>query len=356
MATSGTLLGGLDAWLSKPASLLDEWARALRPRRRVELSVSADGAHLLVMPARGGRPAAELPLKGTDDARSDTATRLAEAVAGRRVRVLIPSAWIVERSIDLPLEAASHLAGIVASRLSALSPVPPAEALHGYRVDTSDRGSQKMKVSVAIVPKARLSVLLGLLAAARPREIDLRARLAGGEEITLLSSSSGPAKATGAKAALAMLLILALGAAGATLGAHYWLDAEMAQKRAALERRADTARDTIAAATTPVVADSVPEQIALQLKQEAISVIGALDDLAAAMPLHAHATEISLEGDTMRLAGRTSDLPDLLTALESSGRFADSRLVGTATRAQDGLLSDFVLQTRPLTLTGGLDR
>ena len=43
----------------------------------------------------------------------------------------------------------------------------------------------------------------------------------------------------------------------------------------------------------------------------------------------------------MRLAGRTSDLPGLLTALESSGLFTDSRLVGTATRAEDALLSRF---------------
>lgn len=356
MATSGLLLGGFDAWLSKPASLLDDWVRALRPRRRVELSASADGASIQAMPARGGRPAAEFPLKDADATEGSAAIRLKEVVAGRRVRVLIPSAWIVERNIELPLEAASHLTGIVASRLSALSPVPPAEALHGYRVSTTDRGTQKIQVSVAIVPKARLSVLLGLLAAANPREIELRAMLAGDVEITLMSSRGGPARNTGAKAALATLLILAIGGAGAVLGARAWLGAEMAQERAALERRAEAARDTIAAATAPVVADSVPEQVAQQIKQEAISVIGALDDLAAAMPLHAHAVEISLEGDIMRLAGRTSDLPGLLTALESSGRFADSRLVGTATRAQDGLLSDFVLQTRPLSLTGGSDQ
>lgn len=353
MAASGTLFGGLDGWLFKPASLLDEWARALRPRRRVELSVSTDGANLLAMPARGGRPAAEFPLKGTDT--SGTAARLKEMIAGRRVRILVPSTWIVERSIELPLEAASHLTGIVASRLSALSPVPPAEALHGYRVSQTDRVRQKIEVSVAIVPKVRLAGLLGLLAAANPREIDLRAMLADGGEITLMSSRGGPARATGAKAFLAVLLILAVGAAGAALGARAWLGAEMAEERAALERRADAARDTIAAASAPVVAESVPEQVAQRIKQEAISVIGALDDLAAAMPLQAHAVEISLEGETMRLAGRTSDLPGLLTALESSGRFTDSRLVGTATRAEDALLSDFVVQTRPLALTGGTE-
>ena len=55
----------------------------------------------------------------------------------------------------------------------------------------------------------------------------------------------------------------------------------------------------------------------------------------------------------IRLTGRTSDLPDVLTQLESSGRFLDSKLVGTAQRAADGYSSDFELETRPLIRTGG---
>ena len=46
-------------------------------------------------------------------------------------------------------------------------------------------------------------------------------------------------------------------------------------------------------------------------------------------------------------------MPDVLTALESSGRFVESRLVGPATRSQDGTTSDFVLETLPLIRTGG---
>ena len=83
--------------------------------------------------------------------------------------------------------------------------------------------------------------------------------------------------------------------------------------------------------------------------------IGALDDLAASMPLDAHAVENQPGGRYDAVGRRTSDLPGLLTALESSGLFTDSRLVGTATRAEDALLSDFVVQTRPLSLTGGTE-
>ena len=84
-----------------------------------------------------------------------------------------------------------------------------------------------------------------------------------------------------------------------------------------------------------------------------IPALGALDDLAAALPLHAYATEIVLADGLLRVAGRTSDLPDVLTALESSGRFAGSRLIGTAQLSADGVSSDFVVETRPLIRTGG---
>ena len=94
--------------------------------------------------------------------------------------------------------------------------------------------------------------------------------------------------------------------------------------------------------------DSSSEQ-----KNDTISAIGALDDLAEALPVHSFATEVALAEGKLRLAGRTYDLPDVLTALESSGRFADSALIGPAVRGEDERSSLFTLETRPLIRSGG---
>ena len=77
-------------------------------------------------------------------------------------------------------------------------------------------------------------------------------------------------------------------------------------------------------------------------------------NLASALPRHSFATEITYADGRLRLGGRTMDLPDALTALESSGRFADSRPVGALTREEGGVFGDFVLETRPLIRTGGM--
>lgn len=351
-AVAGTI-GRIDAWLDKPATLIADWWRALRPRRRLEASVSADGQTLFLLPAGGGSPTAELPLLPQGAEAGSVADRLSQASSGRPVAVTLPAAWIVERRIELPLEAASHLSGIVVSRLNALSPLPQSEILHGHLVTHTDSASGRLHVTVAIVPRSRLATLLGLLAKAAPREIELRAPLADGRTITLMSGQTAAGKATIAKIVLALLLAGAVAGAAVAAGASAWASSELAEQRVLLERRAAIARNAIADASEPVVAETLPEQAAQRMKAEAVSIIGALDDLADALPLHAHAIEINLERDLLRLAGRTSDLPDVLTALESSGRFVDSRLVGTATRTQDGAMSDFVLQTRPLARTGG---
>ena len=124
-AVAGTI-GRIDAWLDKPATLIADWWRALRPRRRLEASVSADGTTLFLLPAGGGSPTAELPLLPQGAEAGSVADRLSQASSGRPVAVTLPAAWIVERRIELPLEAASHLSGIVVSRLNALSPLPAA--------------------------------------------------------------------------------------------------------------------------------------------------------------------------------------------------------------------------------------
>lgn len=341
-----------DAWLDGPASLVGDAMRALNPGKRLTLKLAPDGRSAEIVQAQAARETVlSVPLGEKDDA--ETRARFAAMARDCAVSVVAPADWIIERRIELPLEAAGHVDGVVATRLSALSPLPPSETLSGHRVLDADRASGKMIVAVAILPKARIRPVLDLIAGTEAREIDVQAPL-GDEIITLMPRRAGSSGRHGAsKRLLAALLVLTTIIAIAALATRPVLGLSLAGQRAELERRADAARAVIAEAASPATAATMPEEAALQMKNDAVSTLGALDDLAAALPMHAHAAEIVFADGLLRIAGSTSDLPDVLTSLESSGRFSGSRLIGTAQLSADGISSDFVVETRPLIRTGG---
>lgn len=355
-ATIGAAARALQDWIDGPASLIGERWESMRPGARVAVELGGNG-HVLTV--RGGRrgPVQEftLPIDDMDDPAASR--RIAQVLMGRGVSLAVPASWLIARRIELPLEAAGHLDGIVASRISSLSPLPASETVHGHRVAKVDRDARRMEVAIAILPRARLNDALAAMEAAGARDVALEVDIAGGEPVRI-----DPRRVRGAgarsriRAGLLTLLAVFVGGAIIAVATGYHRSTLQAEARAALERRAEAARLVIADASAPEAADTAPKQAALDIKNDAISVVGALEDLAIALPRHSFATEIVFADGRLRLTGRTMDLPDALTELESSGRFADSRPIGALTREQGGVFADFVLETRPLARTGGMLR
>lgn len=350
-AAIGAWTRAIDEWVDGPASLIGERWGTMRPGARIPVSVSPDGKTLTLKAGRRG-PVQEFPL--SVDPADASGRALRGAVSGRGISLTVPTAWVIARAVEFPLEAAAHLGGIVASRVSSLSPVPAADTIHGHRVSRVDREARRMHVDIAILPRARVRDVLSVLEKAGAREVTIEAPRGEGETIRLdprrARAAGGPHRLR--YALLALLGILVAGAVIA-FAAGMVVSADQAQRRVALEARAEAARLAIVNASTPEAADTAPKQAALDVKNRAVSLVGALEDLASALPRHSFATEITFAEGRLRLGGRTMDLPDALTALESSGRFVDSRPVGALTREEGGVFGDFVLETRPLIRTGG---
>lgn len=349
----GSAVLSLDRWIEGPASLLREWWSALRQSERARVRIADDGKSMTLSSGRKG--AAGHTLVSLDPAAETQARATLGALpAGQSAALVVPRSWVIERHIELPLEAASHLDGIVASRVSSLSPVPAHETIFGHRVETVDRATRKLSVGIAIVPRMRVARPLEIMDGAAWRDVTVEAPFGEDGHIVLHPRRSGavaPNRRT--KIALTMILSASIASAIAVLIAGPFVDSYFEGRTSQFQVRADAARATLASLAKPDKAATAPEQAALDLKNESVSALGALEDLAAALPRHAYATEISFSEGRLLLSGRTTDLPDVLTKLESSGRFLDSKLVGTAERAQDGLSSAFQLETRPLIRTGG---
>lgn len=341
----------LDDWISGPASLLDELLRA-RFGSRVVARVAEDGSALEIEQTSGRKPSAPLHVGIAPDAPSPAALRT--IVDGKTVHLGIPPGWVIARRIDLPIEAASHVEGIVMSRLGALSPLPAPDVYFGHKVLRLDCEARQITLAVAIVPRSRVASTLAVLNAADARQVVVVAPLPEGDAVEVPTQRQRVGSTRGRiKVVLARVLGVSLVAAVAALALRPMMQDSYAERRAAVEIRAEKARQAIALAAAPAKAETAPEQEALNVKNDAVTALGALDDLAAALPTHSYATEISLAGGRIRLSGQTMDLPEVLTALESSGRFEESRLVGSALRSEDGLTSEFEVDTRPLIRTGG---
>jgi general secretion pathway protein L len=344
----------LDSWLEGPASLLAERWQAGRRHTAVEARLADDGTALaLRSTGKGGSAEASLPLQPGGD-RQAQAGALAQLVKGQRVVLIAPRAWVIERRIELPQEAGDHLEGIVAARVASLSPLPVQDMLYGHGVAGNDSAARRMRVDIALLPKARVGPVIDLLESAGARQTEVVAQAQQGARIVLYPRRAGRTATLGRiKLGLGLLLSAAIASMLVAFGVTVAHGMYRSGQQADLEIRAAAARATISELMTPQTAGTAPEQAAIDIKNEAISALGALDDLAAALPVHSFATEIALAEGRLRLAGRTFDLPDVLTALESSGRFADSALVGPAVRGEDERSSLFTLETRPLIRSGG---
>lgn len=342
---------GMDDWIAGPASLLDELAR-VKSSSRVIARIAGDGDALEIEPATGRKPSAPLLIPISPDGHAPAALRT--AVNGKTVHLGIPASWVIARRIELPMEAASHVEGIVTSRIGALSPLPASDIHFGHSVLGISRETRQITVAVAIVANSRVSAALACLNAAEARQIVISAPFPDGDAVKVLTQRQRVTGTRGRiKFVLARVLGVSLVAAVTALAVRPMIQNSYAERRAAVEIRAETARQAIALAATPDKAETAPEQEALNIKDDAISALGALDDLAVALPTHSHALEVSFANGRMRLSGRTRDVPEVLTALESSGRFEDSKLIGPALRGEDGVTSEFEVDTRPLIRTGG---
>lgn len=342
---------GVDDWIAGPASLLDELVRA-KSGSRVVARVADDGSALEIELASGRKASAPLLVPLSPDMQAPAALRT--AVNGKAVHLGIPANWVIARRIELPIEAASHLEGIVTSRMGALSPLPASDIHFGHSVLGINRETRQITVAVAIVARPRVAAALACLNAAEARQVVISAPFQEGDAVEVLTQRQ---RVTGTRGRIKFVLAGVLGAsvvaAVTALAVRPMIQNSYAERRAAVEIRAEKARQAIALAATPDKADTAPEQEALNIKDDAISALGALDDLAEALPTHSYAIEVSFANGRMRLSGRTMDVPEVLTALESSGRFEDSKLVGPALRGEDGVTSEFEVDTRPLNRTGG---
>jgi general secretion pathway protein L len=343
----------LDAWFGGPASLLAEWLSFRRKTRFVPARCDENG----VLHLNEGAALAQRVETGRDVAPAQLSA-VKKLLDGRAVSVRLPEAFAMRRSLILPVEAGAHLDGIVAARLAALSPLPVDMVLAGQAIAAPSAENGQMRVDVAIVPRAKVLPLETLFAACGVAEkrftVDNGAT--ADRLIVLRAGTAEPKRArpaTGFKRLLQALTGLSVAAGIAALAGGPYVMAGQKLEADALQLRIDAARAAITAAIDGTIAKGGAEERALLLKGEAQSLALSLEDLALALPDGAHALEITFQNGQLTLSGRGDNVPAIVTALEQSGRFAQTAILGQARDPENPSITTFSMVTRPLALSNG---
>lgn len=337
-------------WVADAASLGGDLISTLVKSRDRVIALSADQKRLSLVPTRRrGRSTAPTATVSMDDPR---AAGIVRAWVGRRDAVLrLDPGQALIRHFEVPARAAVHLAGIVTSRLGQLSPLPADQVVSAARIAKVDQGTGQAEAQVYIIPRARFSDAVDLLAAAGAKSV--RLELATGDDVlpVALKRPAGRARGPGGRG-LGIFLAILVGAALAGLAADTWHVGETEARLAELRQRESDVRLAIQRASTPEAAKSVPERMVADAKAKAGSPLDVLENLALALPDHTFATTIAYDGDKVRVTGRSSNLPDAMTALEQSGHFTATRQIGPATRLEETMDVLFVIETKPKQMAG----
>jgi hypothetical protein len=334
-------------WVADAAGLgSDLLATLVKSRDRV-VALSPDQTQLSLVPARR-RGKAAVPT-ATVSLKDPRAPGIVKAWVGRRDAVLrLEASQALTRHFEVPARAAVHLPGIVTSRLGQLSPLPADQVVSAARIVKVDQGTGQAEAQVFIVPKARFADALDLLTAASAKSV--RMELAAGDDVLPVAIKRAAGRGRGTRErgrGLGIFMGVLVAAALAGLAADTWHLGETEARMAELRARETQVRQAIQRASTPDSAKSLPERMVADAKAKAGSPLDVMENLALALPDHTFATTITYDGAKLRVTGRSSNLPDAMTALEQSGHFTATRQIGPATRLEETMDVLFVIETTP---------
>jgi Tfp pilus assembly protein PilN len=334
-------------WVADAAGLGGDLLSMLVKSRDRVIALSPDGRRVSLAGSRKrGKPSSPTATVALDDPRL---AGVLKAWVGRRDAVLrVDHAQALVRHFEVPARAAVHLPGIVTSRLGQLSPLPADQVVSAARIAKVDQGTGQAEAQVFILPRARFSDALEALTAAGPKSVRMQVDVDGDVLPVAMKRSAIRSRGAGVRGrGLAITMAALVAAALAALAADTWhlgdTDARMAELRA----REANVRAAIQRASTPESAKSVPERMVADAKAKAGSPLDVLENLAVALPDHTFATTVAYDGVKLRVTGRSSNLPDAMTALEQSGQFTATRQIGPATRLEETMDVLFVIETTP---------
>jgi general secretion pathway protein L len=334
--------------------LVDAWIAAsdrLRRGRRVALVRSGEG---YAIERRGGRRAKDLlRLQTAEHGPYFVPAELAATLRNHDIDLVLAGDEVLVRTLDpLPGESRLYLDSIVHHQLERVAPWRADDVLHTYRVAPVESGGDRLSVTVIATARSMHAQVLDALRALRPRELRLLCRNEqfGRETVAIPVDHGAAAAARQARlrgriaAAVALLVVAALGAGGFMGWTWYRTDAELtavAAEIAAQRQRLMAARPTAQAGDRDLKA-------MVERRWNTPFAVLALDALTHALPDDTWLTDLRLSDGRVRMTGVSRNVAELVPLIGASAAFADATFFAPTARLPDGQGDRFHLEARVL--------
>jgi general secretion pathway protein L len=265
---------------------------------------------------------------------------------GSRIELSLQPNRFLVRPLELPAGASEFIEGIVRAQIDRLTPWTAGEAVFGCTAPTTARNG-KIVTTIAASTRAATAPYIAALAALRPASMSVFTR--GGEQSReMIKVFEQQARGLLDRQRLSRLLRLVLAGVAAVavlacvadiLVANY-LDGHQAEINSELTARRIALRlDRNGADISPVAA------LARRKNLTQASVI-AIEELSRILPDNTYVTELHIDGNTLQVAGVTSDAPSLIRLMEQSRHFARATFFAPTTHAPSDPGDRFHIEAR----------
>jgi general secretion pathway protein L len=300
-------------WVDGLATALLGLEQRLRRRRRFRLDRTA--WPLALTPLDRFRDRLGDPIAIPESPSAEFFAQVRQQTRGAVLEIVVPPATVLERQLDpLPRESEPYVDSVVRHQIEALFPWSGKDVLHATRV--ANRSDGKIDVTVRATSRAALEPALSIATGCEANPVFL------GQEASARLERARAA----ARYAIAVLIITGVCATGWTSFKRWSAASDLAViEQAIADRRALLLR--------ALGAHEEAGGGGLQAKklQGPLAVL-VLERLSNLLPDDTHLTDLSFEGERLRISGVSGQATELVPLLENSGFFRNASFYAPTTR------------------------
>ena len=301
----------------------------------------AAGFTLAVRRWRGVLPLGRLAQGG---GRGVVPVRVARAARRNIVVLRLPSRYLLERQLTLPLATASDLRGVLGYEIDRLTPFSASEVAWAHRIEATDPATDQVRVGLAMVARGMIRPILAELAQAGlvPQRVEIANGAGAIRSIPL--DEADPSQTRAARRRMLAMGVLCGTLAAAAVVVPF---AGQAVVEAELDERIAALRPAVAEVERlrkREMAEAARGDMLATERAQAGNPLAALATLTALLPDDTFIQEVSLAQRKLILRGQSGGAARLISVLAADPALRDPAFAAPVVRTEDGRADLFTIR------------
>lgn len=329
---------------------VDELARVVEPLvvrhgRPAGFVVVDTGGRYQAWRVNGRNPV----LLGTADAADLGAADWARKLRSRPFELRLEAGRLLDRTLSLPAAGRQYLEAILRHQIERLTPWAADRVVFDYEIveDGEAATDDQMRIRLVATARERVAAALAPLEAAglTPRAVGTAADPLGQATSIDLQDSSKTLRRDALRRKVGIVLAAFAALAVLAGGVQSWLVYDLSVRSEALDAAIETRRAVITEAVARTSASAGHQQLAAR-KAAALPMVLLVEELSKRIPTDTYLTELSIDGQTLRINGLSSRATELIALIEQSPMLSAAQFAAPTTRTEDGAADSFQILAR----------